>query len=71
MSERFSSDERQSHHPDGDRELAQRARQQMRAAVSTLRAEFGADLLSTEIAQPDHDEADAAGARFVKRRSDG
>jgi hypothetical protein len=69
MSDRFAPDERPPEHG-GDDDLAARARQQMRAAVSNLRAGFGADLLSAEIGQAEPDEGDAADARFTKRRRD-
>jgi hypothetical protein len=57
-----------------ERDLAQRARQQMRAAVSNLRAEFGADVLSSPYdeprGRPEEDEPDGVDERFTKTRSD-
>ena len=61
-----------------ERDLARRARQQMRAAVSNLRAEFGADLLSSPYDEPrdrrggpsEAGEPDRVDERFTKTRSD-
>ena len=46
MSERFTRDERGPTERDADARLARRARQQMLAAVSTLRAGFTGDVLA-------------------------
>jgi hypothetical protein len=46
MSDRFMRDERGPTERDADVRLARRARQQMRAAVSTLRAGFTGDVLA-------------------------
>jgi hypothetical protein len=61
-----------------ERDLARRARQQMRVAVSNLRAGFGADLLSSPYNEPrdrrsgrsEEDERDGVDERFTKTRSD-
>jgi hypothetical protein len=46
MSDRFMRDERGPTERDADARLARRARQQMLAAVSTLRAGFTGDVLA-------------------------
>ena len=59
-------------------DLARRARQQMRAAVSNLRAGFGGDLLSSphdeepasDPGEPEHDERGTTEPRFAKRPKD-
>jgi hypothetical protein len=66
MSDRFMRDERPATSRDADGELARRARQQMRAAVSNLSAGFGPELVSTPV-DPDEDAIDA---RFAKDRGD-
>jgi hypothetical protein len=44
MSDRFTRDERGPTERNADARLARRAREEMRAAVTNLRAGFGADL---------------------------
>jgi hypothetical protein len=58
-------------------DLARRARQQMRAAVSNLRAGFGNDLLSSphdeeppDPGEPEHEQRRATEPRFAKRPKD-
>jgi hypothetical protein len=65
MSDRFRRDERGPTERDADARLARRARQQMLAAVSTLRAGFTGDVL----ARPETSPAGGAdeGARGFQR----
>jgi hypothetical protein len=60
-----------------ERDLARRARQEMRVAVSNLRAGFGADLLSAPDDEPrdrcsgrsEEDEPDGVDERFTRNRN--
>jgi hypothetical protein len=70
MSDRFMRDERGPTERDADARLARRARQQMLAAVSTLRAGFTGDVL----ARPDAARAGdphADGRRFERLQHHG
>ena len=69
MSDRFTRDERGPTERVADDGLARRARQQMRAAVSTLRAGFGADLLASPDVEPRVVRHDAE-PRFTTPRGD-
>jgi hypothetical protein len=71
MSDRFTRDERPATHRDtADGDLARRARQQMRRAVSNLRAGFGPELVSTPTDLDEQVETDAAGERFTTKRTE-
>jgi hypothetical protein len=68
MSDRFMRDEQGPTQRNADARLARRAREQMRTAVTNLRAGFGADLL----APPDAPEVagDDGESRFSRPRGD-
>jgi hypothetical protein len=70
MSDRFERDHRQSKDRDADGNLALRARQQMRTAVSNLRASFNPEVLARPDEPTDGEAGDdpPAGRRFEKRR---
>lgn len=69
MSERFTRDERGPTQRSTDARLATRAREEMRAAVTNLRAGFGADLLASPDVAP-KGAGDDAESRFIKTRGD-
>ena len=67
MSERFTREKRRPTQRDADGDLATRARQQMRAAVSTLRAGFTGHVLARRD-EPTEGDASAEEPRFRRMR---
>jgi hypothetical protein len=70
MSERFTRDERGPTERDADARLARRARQQMLAAVSTLRAGFTGDVLAHPDAPRAADPDESRFRRLQHHRTD-
>jgi hypothetical protein len=66
MSDRFMRDERGPTDHNADAGLARQAREEMRAAVTNLRAGFGADLLVSPHVEVARDDAE----RFSRPRGD-
>ena len=70
MSDRFMRDERGPTERDADARLARRARQQMLAAVSTLRAGFTGDVLARPDAPRAADPDESRFQRLQHHRTD-